>query len=401
LTLPAHGFQIRSVGADIAPGEEREYCEVAQLPGTPLDEYYVSAIELANAKSSHHLALAVADRGTQAALQMEELGNGGRIECSASVLAFGEGIENIQTIQTRYRKAEYPRGVARRHFGGEFVVLNYHYANSGTEVVQARSAVNFHLLDRAAVEHVAEGFGLNDVTIDVAPGQTGSVTGECHFDKDLMVGALIRHTHRWSTEFTVWHSGGTRDGEPIWTSLDWEHETEYTFPEPALLRAGEGLRYRCTYANDTNRPLRFGTSVKDEMCMLYGPAWPAHSGETLGETYCNVTWIDGEGIGHPATEAGGFPEPSAEEVAICSSAAGSSPDACASCACNSCATPGIKCASDADCQPLLACLVSCTDVACIQDCQALIREHSSAAGLFMSAAECMRIECPVCFAPLQ
>src|SRR5688572_20782492 len=47
LTMPAQGFQIRSIGADIEPGEEREYCEVAQLPGAPIDEYYVSSMELA------------------------------------------------------------------------------------------------------------------------------------------------------------------------------------------------------------------------------------------------------------------------------------------------------------------------------------------------------------------
>ena len=49
LTTPVHGFQIRSLGTDIAPGEEREYCEVAQIPGAPVDEYYVSSMELANA----------------------------------------------------------------------------------------------------------------------------------------------------------------------------------------------------------------------------------------------------------------------------------------------------------------------------------------------------------------
>jgi hypothetical protein len=401
LTTPAHGFQIRSLGTDIGPGEEREYCEVAQIPGAPVDEYYVSSMELANGQPSHHLGLAIAAPGTQAARELEAVGVGNRIECPGPGLAFGEGLELIATIQKPYGKAELPAGVARKHLGGNLIVFDYHYANPGLETIQARSAVNFHLIDRDAVEHVAEGFGLNDVTIDIPPGETGSVTGECHFGMDLMVSAFTRHTHRWGTEFSVWYSGGARDGEQIWTSLDWQHETEFTFREPVLLRTGEGFRYRCTYANDNARRLRFGTSVNDEMCILYGTTWPAHSGEKLKDTYCNVTWIDGEGIGHPATEAGGFPEPSASEVALCASATGPSPDPCASCMCNSCATPGLKCASDTDCQPLLACLVACTDLTCAQGCQALIREHSSGAGPFMAAAECVRVECPVCLPPLQ
>lgn len=399
LTTPQNGFQIRSIGADIAPGEEREYCEVARIPGEPGDEYYVSSLELANGKLSHHLGLALAAPGSPAAVELAALGPGNRIECPGPGLAFGEGIELVSTIQTRYGKAELPTGVARKHHGGDLIVFDYHYANPSLETVQARSAANFHLVDPATVAHVAEGFALNDVTMDIPPGQTASVTGECHFPADMMVGAFTRHTHRWGTEFSVWHSGGARDGEQIWTSQDWEHETEFTFPEPVLLRAGEGFRYRCTYANDMARRLRFGPTVNDEMCMLYGPAWAARSGERLKQTYCTVTWVDGEGIGHPAAEAGGFPQPGAAEVELCTSAYGTSLDACASCSCNSCATPGLRCAADADCGPLLACLIGCTDLACTQGCQALIREHSSGSGLFMSAAECVRVECPVCFPP--
>jgi hypothetical protein len=396
LSTPDRGFQIRSLGADIGPGEEREYCEVARIPGAPTDVYHVSSLELANAASSHHLALALAARGSQAELALQALGAGTRIECPGPGLAFGEGIELISTIQTRYGKAALPEGVAREYHGGDLIVFDYHYANAGLETVSARSAANFHLVDPAAVEHVAQGFALNDVTIDIPPGTTASVTGECHYGTDMMVGGLTRHTHRWAGEFSVWHSGGARDGQRIWTSLDWEHETEHTFAEPLLLRAGEGFRYQCTYANDTARHLRFGVSVTDEMCMLYGPAWPAHRGEALQGTYCNVTWVDQEGIGHPATEAGGFPEPTPAEAATCTGALGASLDTCASCVCNSCANPGLRCATDADCAPMLACLIVCRDVACAQGCQALIQQHSSGAGRFMSAAECVRVECPSC-----
>src|SRR5262245_6441096 len=59
LLPPKDGFQLRTLGGVIPPGEEHEYCEVARLPGDPTDEYYVSLIELANAPLSHHLALGV------------------------------------------------------------------------------------------------------------------------------------------------------------------------------------------------------------------------------------------------------------------------------------------------------------------------------------------------------
>ena len=157
LIAPANGFQIRSIGVDIAPGEEREYCEVARLPGAPTDEYFVSSMELANGKSSHHLALAVAAHGTWPLREVEAVGVGNRIECPGPALVFGDGIELIATIQTHYGVETLPAGVARKHYGGDFVVFDYHYANPGVESLQARSAVNFHVIDPAKVEHVAGG----------------------------------------------------------------------------------------------------------------------------------------------------------------------------------------------------------------------------------------------------
>jgi hypothetical protein len=34
LEMPTNGFQIRSNGTDIQPGEDVEYCEIGELPGS-------------------------------------------------------------------------------------------------------------------------------------------------------------------------------------------------------------------------------------------------------------------------------------------------------------------------------------------------------------------------------
>src|SRR5687768_14590366 len=46
LPVPRNGFQVRSIGEEIAPGEDVEYCEVGELPGEPSQTYYVKSIEL-------------------------------------------------------------------------------------------------------------------------------------------------------------------------------------------------------------------------------------------------------------------------------------------------------------------------------------------------------------------
>ena len=55
LAKPTDGFQIRSVGAEIGPGEDLEFCEVGRLPGDPDTTYIAKSFELGNETGSHHL----------------------------------------------------------------------------------------------------------------------------------------------------------------------------------------------------------------------------------------------------------------------------------------------------------------------------------------------------------
>jgi hypothetical protein len=397
LDPPERGFQIRSVGADIPPGADVEYCEVGRLPGEASDTYYVTSFEFGNGPNSHHLIVSAAIPGGSAEAALEALGVGNRVECLSADSMFGEGgFEGVGGSQQPYAEVAFPAGVGRKYQGGQLVVFDYHYLNTTAETVQARSAVNFHLTDESEIEHLARGFGFSNLTIDTPAGATGSFVGECHFKTDVNVGGLSRHTHRWGTDFSVWYSGGARDGEEIWTSNDWEHDVNYAFAEPVPMSAGEGFRIQCDYANTTDRPLRFGTSATDEMCILFGLVWEPDGGEVLGPQSCTMSWVDSAGVAHPADEAGGFPAPTAEEASLCISNYGATIDECATCQCNSCATPVINCALDADCRAILECFGSCSDSACGDTCQRVIDEHSSALGLVVQMTECVNHQCAVC-----
>ena len=59
---------------------------------------------------------------------------------------------------------------------------------------------------------------------------------QLHRSADIIVANLVRHTHRWGTDFTVWYAGGAKDGELIFTSADYE-DTEYLY-----LSTGGGWR---------------------------------------------------------------------------------------------------------------------------------------------------------------
>jgi hypothetical protein len=116
------------------------------------------------------------------------------------------------------------------------------------------------------------------------------------------------------------------------------------------------------------------------MCILFGLIWNAGSGRELPSQDCDITWVDDSGIGHAADM--GFPRPPQAQADLCAS--GAPGDACRSCQCGACAAPLIKCASDADCKPILDCFASRT-----ADCVPVVDAHSSAVGLFFQARGCL------------
>jgi hypothetical protein len=386
LKAPAHGFQVRSEGKTIPAGGDEEYCEIAELPGGEDDVYYTEAIELANGEGSHHLIVQVARPGSQADQKMRALPIGHRVPCVAAEMAFGDGLEMVSGIQTPYGKVDYAPGISQRYYGGQRVVFDYHYYNTTEAPIDARSAVNFHLRDRADVEQLQGSFTVMNWLIDTPPGGNKAFKAEVRLERDLMVGGLSRHTHQWGGDFHAWFAGGSRDGEHIFTSKDYESDTYHDFDEPVLVKAGEGFSFECSFHNDQARPLRFGTAASDEMCILSGPVWDP-SGEFEGpDVLFDIAWEDAGGVGHPAAFEGAFPTPPAADVALCQAGLGESKDACAACVCESCATIAVKCFTDADCAPIAQC-------AAPTDCAPVIDEHSSGVGLSRQIGECVISRC--------
>jgi hypothetical protein len=306
---------------------------------------------------------------------------GDSVPCLSAEQAFGsDGMFWVGGTQQPYNKVTYAPGVGREYRGGQRVVFDYHYFNTSDTAIQARSAFNLHLGEAEQVRHLLRRSQFSNYTIDTPAKATGTFTGECRFKQDVMVGQIIRHTHRWGTDFSVWYEGGERHGEHVWTSTDWQHDTNYVYSEPLLMRQGEGYRFECEYQNTEDRALRFGTNATDEMCILFGMVWNVGSERDLPPQECNITWVDSSGVGHAAEV--GFPRAPQAQADLC--AAQAPGDACLACQCGACAAPLIRCATDTACKPILDCVQSGST-----DCTRVVDEHSSAVGLFFQATACI------------
>lgn len=269
LVAPTNGFQVRSVGTTIEPGEDIEYCEVGVVPGTPADTYYVNRLEFAMTESSHHLIVTAAIPGSPTEANMEI---GDRVLCPIGSRVFGEDFTSVGGSQQVYNDESLPAGIGRVFHGGQKLVFDYHYFNSGEAAVEARAAVNFHRVD--SIEKEARTFGFYNFAINTASGESRSHNAECMFERDVIVHKVTRHTHQWTNDFDVWFAGGPRDAEHIWTSPHYE-EVDHVFDAPITVPAGQGFQWECDIQNTTDHSLGFGITAQDEMCILFGIFWNA------------------------------------------------------------------------------------------------------------------------------
>lgn len=385
LSTPAHGLQVRNSGATIAAGQDVEFCEVAELPGDPGQEYFVNKLELGNAAYSHHFVVGAAQPGTLAEKNLALRKVGDKEQCISSKMVFGEDLDIIEGIQLPTGEVTFPPGIAKKFHGGQRLVFDYHYFNTSDAAIEARSVINFHLTDAGNVRQLAGTTAFTNYTIDTPALQSRSFTADCRFDHDVIVARLQRHTHKWGRDFSAHFAGGPRDGELVWTTPHYEEDTDYWFEEPVLVKAGDGFRYTCAFENDRNAPLRFGTSAQDEMCLLTMSIWDAHGAYDWPPEQCDVSWVDEAGIGHDAKKTG-FPESRPEDIAMCHAAVGPEAASCVKCGCDHCASILIKCVSDPDCAAIIDCPAG-------TNCGPVIAAHSAATGMSFQVGACVKTEC--------
>lgn len=90
------------------------------------------------------------------------------------------------------------------------------------------------------------------------------------FDKPGNIVMLTSHNHKMGEKFIIRIKGGTRDGQAIYESTDWEHPLVKNFTPALELKKGEGLTSEITYYNSSDKVVRFGLTSEDEMGIIFG-----------------------------------------------------------------------------------------------------------------------------------
>lgn len=101
----------------------------------------------------------------------------------------------------------------------------------------------------------------------------------------IKIHLLTGHAHRRLKEFDiviermVHRKDGTK--ERVYYTQSW-FESEYTFFDPPLvLQRGDRIRYTCRYTNPDDKWVKFGETVEDETCNVFGAYSPSLGGNLL------------------------------------------------------------------------------------------------------------------------
>jgi hypothetical protein len=292
LAPPSAGFQLESQGVPIEPGDDVRWCEVLRVPGAADDVYRVDRIEGLLSPGARDLIVSIAPLGSETEALMEV---GAHVPCTRAGEAFGEDLEELTSTQRTWLDQQYPRGVGVTIHGGQRIAVDYLYVNTGEETSNAKIKLNFHAGRDGAFRRTAHTARFNNLTIYTPPRGRSSHLAECAFPADVWIGELVRRTQQRGTGFSVWISGGDRDGELIWHSTR-PDEPNLELAEPIRLQAGEGLRFECDYLNTSDRELRFGVNASDETCALNSLYWQADERSDMGQADCLLFEVESDGV---------------------------------------------------------------------------------------------------------
>ncbi|MBX3232134.1 MAG: peptidylglycine alpha-amidating monooxygenase [Labilithrix sp.] len=95
-----------------------------------------------------------------------------------------------------------------------------------------------------------------------------SATGDIH------IFGMMPHLHDYGTSMTTTLARASGEVEPLAETTHWDINNQPWFAVDATVKPGDKVRTRCTWQNDTDRPISFGDSALEEMCYAFTMYYP-------------------------------------------------------------------------------------------------------------------------------
>jgi hypothetical protein len=164
----------------------------------------------------------------------------------------------------------FPEGMALLIPAGMTIDLNPHYFNKTTGILYGENNVNLYTVDKSKVKNVVKTIDFNNTNFTLPAKTITTITKDFSFSTDVKIVSLTSHNHKYGQKFIIKIKGGTRNGEVVYESTDWEHPAVINYSTPITLQKGQGLTSVVTYNNTSAQAVSFGLTSEDEMDIIFG-----------------------------------------------------------------------------------------------------------------------------------
>src|SRR5262249_14550575 len=172
----------------------------------------------------------------------------------------------------------FPPGVAYSLTANQMYSLAAHYINTTGQAIDGHGTVEIYTnTNPSTITDHANLMFMGNAGINLPPN-SGTVTVGPTFHAipaGTKVFGVTTHEHHLGTDANIQLSTSASDpGMMLLDNPDWNNPLLKMFSPPINIQAGQGLRFNCSYVNDTNATVRFGESATDEMCFIWAYYYP-------------------------------------------------------------------------------------------------------------------------------
>jgi hypothetical protein len=260
------GFQLKTELFSVEPGEEIQDCyffrvrDLARQGGLPENEpVNLHRVQMVQRAGSHHMNLfrVRTIEGLDPEKGAIQRGKNGHGECFNSPnWSDWPLVANTQTDGEL--DWTFPEGVANVFSPDEWIMLQTHYVNAGSQKTPdgGEVAINFHTIPREQVKHEMGTLFATKQSIRVCKSNpTPEFSGTCQFNSDQPVNIIGAngHFHSRGKTFEMYSWDGTSIGRPdeadrFYHSQTWDDPPMLRSPELDLnVQPGAGVFFSCSY----------------------------------------------------------------------------------------------------------------------------------------------------------
>lgn len=268
---PPAGSDVRKVtlkgSYTLAPGEERYQCFLAGW-SSELGDLAITRIVPKQDQYVHHIGVFTDDLGTerQDTWECSRMGAWGFV--------FGGGVGT--------GPVDMPAGTARKIPDGTKLVFQLHLLNATSKPVETTGTVDLELAKPGQNLQSIGTMLVGNTRLMLPPKQRTDVDSTCTSHPELAnVFSVFPHMHKLGTALTV--SAGAGGEKKLVDVPRWDFGDQGNLAVAPMLRIAkdEPIKTHCAFNNTTDKPVVFGESTNDEMCIAVLYYYPEQGGSGL------------------------------------------------------------------------------------------------------------------------